>query len=277
MPSDPTVSDGATFEEMVEKVAIDLHLRTCTTVDEYDRCHLLDAVEISLWTGCGGRKAHRDYFRNMARYAFAAAGVPDLLAAHQADRALIEAKDAEIEELRRENNRAVDRFYDMKTEAATAERYRKALERINTPGSILMAHQLRAIARAALEGSEPAVEAGTEDESPKWINDYVDRMADPNFKCGHAWIEAVKAKGADPDTPNRVRVCSACREREAWIDGEWRPYPFPVDSPAPAVEAEQRCAHGKTVSQTCRLCLYDELLPDPAPAVEADEGGDDAR
>jgi hypothetical protein len=78
--------------------------------------------------------------------------------------------------------------------------------------------------------SAPAVEASgdspTEDECPEWIKDYVDRMADPNFKCGHGWIEAVKAKGADPDAPNRVRVCSACREREAWIDGEWKPALF---------------------------------------------------
>lgn len=69
----------------------------------------------------------------------------------------------------------------------------------------------------------------TPSESPETgITTVMERLAD--YACGHYWIEGVKALGAPKDTPDRIRVCGACREREAWIDGGWRSYPFPPDT-----------------------------------------------
>lgn len=128
---DPTVSDGATFEKMVAKVAKSL---------------AESVIGLFAWNTL--HDDQRDYWQVRADAALTAAGVPDLLAA-------LRAKDAEIERIVQENVKLLDLQCDVM--GAEIRRYREALERITfyEPWAKVFS-KIRSIARAAL--SEPAVE-----------------------------------------------------------------------------------------------------------------------
>lgn len=92
--ADP-VSDGATFDEMVEAAAEAAHVAYEAAAPIYS----YETRKESRVSWADLPDKHRTLMRYSIRSALTAAGVPDLLAAHQADRALIEAKDAEMEKV----------------------------------------------------------------------------------------------------------------------------------------------------------------------------------
>jgi hypothetical protein len=126
---DPTVSDGATFEEDVEAELV-FHREALPAKPGVCMCgHTWPCL------------------------------VLDLIAALQADRALIETKDAEIERLKRVRMSyklaAESRGLEMDEAQSEAARYREALERIASCEA-RVAETVVNIARAALECSAPA-------------------------------------------------------------------------------------------------------------------------
>jgi hypothetical protein len=149
--SDPTVSDGATFEEMVEAAAQRL----------YYRWALLE-------------EPIRDDLRGRLHSILTAAGVPDLLVAHrakeeadEANRALnrellklIEAKDAEIKRLVTVAWPAVLVLRSRHT-CTCGQNGQGHLSRC----PLLAFYNAFDEARAALEGSAPAVEANEDHEN----------------------------------------------------------------------------------------------------------------
>jgi hypothetical protein len=211
---DPTVSDGATFEEMVDEL-----------VPRVARAFF----ESKLWfVWCGPEPLHiLNRQRQSARIEAARIAVHEVLATHQADRALIEEQDAEIGRLRMEMaelivNASPATVYELQAErdALTNERQRQEDRWAIVAGRIT---EIRRLLRTTSTGYLIV-------DDNQWAN----LLFDAGLEDREAWREARDGALSEP-----------------------------------AVEAEQRCAHGKTVSQECRLCTYDELLPDPEPSVEA--------
>jgi len=162
---DPTVSDGATFERLVSPNEFDGRGPVPEKVTEAARGIASLRVQFVIqWDPAMGNPLTTSEVQKLFdAAAIQAEWMRELYEAVQADRALIEAKDAEIAGLTHLLDHAADRDDELSSLYDTVERLRGALERIakvpawrgGDPDEIARS----ALGPTALEGSAPAVEA----------------------------------------------------------------------------------------------------------------------